>query len=85
MHNQKVLHFVCLGNTCRSPMAEAIAGHLISQYDMHRAWSVRSSGVANYHVGEPPDSRTLKTLLENQIDFKHKGVQFNAMILMKRP
>lgn len=78
MQGKRVLHFVCLGNICRSPMAEAIAGHLLNQNRMEQEWAVRSSGTANYHIGEPPDARTLKTLREKNIHFKHLGTQFEA-------
>jgi protein-tyrosine phosphatase len=53
---QKIL-FVCLGNICRSPLAEGIMLHINNQY--HLNLHIDSAGTANYHVGEAPDKRTI--------------------------
>ena len=55
---QKIL-FVCLGNICRSPTAEGVLRHLATQEFPGVALEVDSAGTANYHVGEPPDRRTV--------------------------
>ena len=55
--------FVCLGNICRSPMAEAIALHL--KPDGH----FDSAGTAGYHAGERADPRTLAVLDEHGIRY----------------
>jgi protein-tyrosine phosphatase len=47
--------FVCLGNICRSPMAEAVARALLEQAGLGSEVSVESFGTAGYHVGEPAD------------------------------
>jgi protein-tyrosine phosphatase len=49
------LLLVCLGNICRSPMAEGIFRQLSAQRGL--AWEIDSAGTADYHVGEPPDRR----------------------------
>lgn len=50
---------VCLGNICRSPMAD---GHLRKKVnDLNLAVIVDSAGTANYHVGEAPDKRMIAT------------------------
>ncbi len=46
---------VCLGNICRSPMAEGILRHLAHQRGINL--SVDSAGTADYHIGEAPDRR----------------------------
>lgn len=50
--------FVCLGNICRSPSAEAVMRQKISErgLDIH----IDSAGTANHHCGEHPDSRAIK-------------------------
>lgn len=50
--------FVCLGNICRSPSAEAVMRQKISErgLDIH----IDSAGTANYHSGEMPDSRAIQ-------------------------
>jgi protein-tyrosine phosphatase len=55
----KVL-FVCLGNICRSPAAENIMNHLISQAGLtQQAITCDSAGTASYHIGNPPDRRMI--------------------------
>ncbi|SFA51192.1 protein-tyrosine phosphatase [Parageobacillus thermantarcticus] len=64
----KVL-FVCLGNICRSPMAEAIFRHLVKERGLEGEIIVDSAGTGNWHVGEPPHEGTQTILRKNQIDF----------------
>ncbi|HUW98924.1 MAG TPA: low molecular weight protein-tyrosine-phosphatase [Acidiferrobacter sp.] len=52
----KVL-FVCLGNICRSPMAEGIFRDLVEQAGLYNQVVVDSAGTHGYHIGEPPDLR----------------------------
>lgn len=53
--------FVCLGNICRSPMAEGIFKHLVEQEGLSDQFEIDSAGTAGYHVGETPDERSIKT------------------------
>ncbi|MET1259687.1 low molecular weight protein-tyrosine-phosphatase [Flagellimonas sp. DF-77] len=59
----KVL-MVCLGNICRSPLAEGI---LKSKVDTTKV-QVDSAGTAGYHAGNPPDPRSIATALQHGID-----------------
>lgn len=58
--------FVCTGNICRSPMAEAVFRHLARQRGLDVV--VDGAGVAAYHVGEPPHRLTLQTLARHGIE-----------------
>ncbi len=50
--------FVCLGNICRSPTAEAVFRAVAAREAPELMIEVDSAGTAGYHVGEPPDLRT---------------------------
>lgn len=50
--------FVCLGNICRSPLAEGIFAALAGERGLGGRFHVDSAGTAAYHSGEPPDSRS---------------------------
>lgn len=56
---QKIL-FVCTGNICRSPLAEAVLRHKIALVGRSDEIIVDSAGTHDYHVGERPDPRTIK-------------------------
>lgn len=62
---QKIL-MVCLGNICRSPLAEGIMLKLIA--DNNLDISVDSAGTSNYHVGEQPDKRTINNAKKHGVD-----------------
>ncbi|BBW98579.1 MULTISPECIES: low molecular weight protein-tyrosine-phosphatase [Geobacillus] len=64
----KVL-FVCLGNICRSPMAEAVFRHLVKERGLEHVITVDSAGTGSWHVGEPPHAGTRRILSENKIDY----------------
>lgn len=57
---------VCLGNICRSPMAEGILRDKISKLSLDI--EVDSAGTAAYHVGEAPDSRMIETAMSKGIN-----------------
>lgn len=50
--------FVCLGNICRSPLAEGVFRHLAEERGLGDRFLVDSAGTAGYHAGEPPDPRS---------------------------
>jgi protein-tyrosine phosphatase len=56
--------FVCLGNICRSPAAEAVFNALISKNKLENVLSCDSAGTAAYHVGEPADYRMRRIALK---------------------
>jgi protein-tyrosine phosphatase len=50
--------FVCLGNICRSPTAEAVMRHLVREAGLAAKIAVTSAGTGDWHVGEPRDKRS---------------------------
>lgn len=63
-HPQRIL-FVCLGNICRSPMAESIFAKMVVDEELADQIEVDSAGTGHWHVGETPDSRTVSALAKN--------------------
>lgn len=62
--------FVCLGNICRSPLAEGICRAHIEERGLAHAFVVDSAGTAAYHVGEPPDPGSVRIGLERGVDIR---------------
>src|ERR1041385_8971339 len=62
--------FVCLGNICRSPMAEGILKKLAEQHSLD--WQIDSAGTEYYHVGQSPDRRAVNTSKKFGIDITHQ-------------
>lgn len=61
---------VCLGNICRSPMAEGALRHRLAEAGLDRAASVDSAGTGGWHVGEPPDRRAIATAARHGVDLR---------------
>lgn len=68
--------FVCLGNICRSPMAEAIANHLAEERQLSRYISCDSAGTSDYHIGGLPDQRVMTLLERKGMSSSHRARQF---------
>lgn len=66
---------VCLGNICRSPLAEGLLASKLSP----RKFIVDSAGTGNWHVGKQPDERSIATAKKNGIDISYqRGKHFNS-------
>lgn len=62
--------FVCLGNICRSPMAEAVLRHKINEHDLSQAIVVDSAGTGDWHIGKVPHEGTRHILDQKGIGYK---------------
>lgn len=59
--------FVCLGNICRSPLAEAVFRHQVRERGVEDRFEIDSAGTSNYHIGDPPDRRSTATAKQHGI------------------
>lgn len=63
---QRSVLFVCLGNICRSPLAEAALREEAARLGLHL--TIDSAGTGNWHAGEPPDRRAIAVARKNGVD-----------------
>lgn len=70
MKKIKVL-FVCMGNICRSPTAEGVFTHLVTEKQLLDSFEIDSAGTHAYHVGEQPDHRAQRAAKERGIELSH--------------
>ena len=74
MTQVKVL-FVCLGNICRSPLAEGIFRFKVNEKGLKDQFKIDSCGTSDYHIGEKPDERSVANAKKNGVDYMHRGRQ----------
>jgi protein-tyrosine phosphatase len=67
----KVL-FVCLGNICRSPLAEGVFRHQVEAAGLADRIETDSAGTSAYHIGDPPDARTARVA-------RARGITLNSL------
>lgn len=72
----KKILFVCTGNICRSPSAEAVLKHMAMKQDVLDELVIDSAGTHGYHVGEPSDSRAIDHAAI-------RGIDMNGIIARK--
>lgn len=65
--------FVCLGNICRSPLAEGVFKHLVLAQGLENKIKVDSGGTSGWHIGERPDPRSIEVAEANGIELDSKG------------
>jgi len=62
--------FVCTGNICRSPTAEAVFRHHARAQGVEGNFVIDSAGTHGYHIGDPPDPRAISTALARGVDMR---------------
>lgn len=92
MSVKKVL-FVCLGNICRSPLAEGLFRHHVNSRGLNDQYSIDSCGTGSWHLGDPPDERSIEVARANGIDISRQkarkldpkdGEAFDLIVAMDR-
>ena len=68
--------FVCLGNICRSPLAQGVFEKLIADGGQQDQIQVSSAGTGSWHIGSPPDARMQKTANKHGVQLNSRGQQF---------
>ena len=82
--------FVCLGNICRSPLAEGILKKMLVEEKLSEKFHVDSAGTSAYHLGNQPDDRSCQIAEKHGIHLNHEARQlkhkdlheFNYIIAM---
>jgi protein-tyrosine phosphatase len=68
--------FFCLGNICRSPLAEGLFRHKVQERGLEHHFEIASSGTSSYHVGEAPDPGSQRVARERRgLDISHQRSQ----------
>lgn len=70
--------FVCLGNICRSPIAEGVFAHLIKERKLEDKWVADSAAIGSWHAGNSPDHRTSSTLEKHSVSYNGKARQIKS-------
>lgn len=70
--------FICLGNICRSPMAEAVFRHKVAEAGLGDKIAVDSAGIGPWHVGEKAHPSTRRVLAKHGIEYDGRARQIQA-------
>jgi len=70
--------FVCLGNICRSPLAEGVFRALARERGVEDLFEIDSAGVSGYHAGSPPDRRSAETARRRGVELTGRSRQLTA-------
>ncbi|XP_042528338.1 low molecular weight phosphotyrosine protein phosphatase isoform X3 [Dipodomys spectabilis] len=73
--SHKSVLFVCLGNICRSPIAEAVFRKLVADQNVSDDWRIDSAATSTYEVGNPPDYRGQSCMRKHGIPMSHTARQ----------
>ena len=78
MTKKTAVLFVCLGNICRSPLAEGVFRALVREAGLEDRFEIDSAGTSNYHTGDAPDARTSAVARRRGVVLEHAARQVNA-------
>lgn len=71
------LLFICLGNICRSPAADAVMHHLTDSKGLSHNFTIDSAGIGNWHIGDLPDRRMREHGAKRGYKINHIARQFD--------
>src|SRR5690554_4026090 len=67
--------FFCLGNICRSPLAEKLFRQHVAERGLSERFHIESAGTGAYHVGQPPDPGSIRVAAEHNLDISAQRAQ----------
>ncbi len=70
--------FICMGNICRSPMAEAIFSDMVKKAGLSKYFEIDSAGTSGYHVGDRPCKGTQEILARHNIEYNGRSRRVSA-------
>lgn len=70
--------FVCLGNICRSPMADAVFQQMVDEAGLHEQICVDSAGTGSWHIGEKAHPGTRRVLAQHAIPYNGRARQITG-------
>ncbi|XP_026197620.1 low molecular weight phosphotyrosine protein phosphatase isoform X2 [Anabas testudineus] len=73
--SSKSVLFVCLGNICRSPIAEAVFRKMATDAGVVDKWVIDSGATSDWNIGSSPDARGLSCLRKHNIETRHRARQ----------
>jgi len=84
--------FVCLGNICRSPLAEGVFAHLVRERGLHDRFEIDSAGTGAWHVGERADRRSAEVAARHGVSLDGRArrvassdfARFDLVVAMDR-
>jgi protein-tyrosine phosphatase len=71
--------FVCLGNICRSPLAQGVFEKCVRDEGLEDQIRIASAGTGHWHIGSPPDTRMQETANKYGVQLNSRGRQFQAV------
>ncbi|KAG7508975.1 Low molecular weight phosphotyrosine phosphatase [Solea senegalensis] len=74
--NKKSVLFVCLGNICRSPIAEAVFKKMATDAGVVHEWIIDSAATSTYELGNPPDYRGQACMEKHNVPMRHIARQW---------
>lgn len=70
--------FVCLGNICRSPLAEGVFRHLVTDAGLEASFAIDSAGTGAWHEGEGPDARSVEVAAAHGVELSGRARRVTA-------
>lgn len=70
--SQKRILFICMGNICRSPLAEGFFRHACEAAGVSADFYIDSAGTGGWHVGDPPDPRSIESAANCDVDISEQ-------------